>query len=245
MIRKLALSAAFAAAATTSMAADLPGRAPAPAPFVSAPVFTWTGFYVGGQIGGAWTKQRMNEFTPAGAFVGFGNLDTSGVVGGMHIGYNYQFPGSAFVLGGEADLEATSLKKTSNVEFTPAGAVFAGAYTYGTKIGWQGSLRARLGYSFGNALLYTTGGLAFANVKTNYASAGTSAGFSDTRTGWTLGAGMEYAFTRNWTARIEYRYTDFGRFTDPVPVGVAFWGGFNHQHRVQEQAVRVGVSYKF
>jgi outer membrane immunogenic protein len=96
-----------------------------------------------------------------------------------------------------------------------------------------------------------TGGLAFANVKTAYnnaAGGGATAGafsFSQTRTGWTLGAGVEYAISNNWSARAEYRYTDFGSFSNTTAAGTTFWSAAVLRHKLQEQSVRVGISYKF
>ena len=138
---------------------------------------------------------------------------------------------------------------SSDLELNPAGVPFANGaptnYSYGTKTSWQGSIRGRLGYSFGQALLYATGGVAFANMRTFYTSFGASQAFSDTRAGWTLGAGLEYALSRNWSIRAEYRYTDFGSFTDSPATAGAFWNGFNDRHSIKDQAVRVGVSYRF
>lgn len=117
--------------------------------------------------------------------------------------------------------------------------MFAG--TIETKINVQGSLRARLGYAMGPALLYATGGLAVAHFRTNYDEGATTDSTSNTKAGWTVGAGVEYAFSQKWTTRVEYRYSDFGTFTD----NPATDSGFLYPTDVKTHAVRVGISYKF
>ena len=256
MFRHILLSTAAVAALTTaSFAADLPTRK-APAPYVPAPIFTWTGFYVGAQVGAAWTKDKVTDSDrPTGLLIGNGNLDNSSIVGGLHAGYNMQ--SGSIVYGLEADLELSGLSKTSSALFAGNGALIGGVYSYSQKIDWQGSVRGRLGYAAGPALFYVTGGLAFANVKNGYSNpinfantvAAVGAGsysFSSTRTGWTLGAGLEYALNNNWSARVEYRYTDFGSFTNSTgAVPVTMWSNENIKHKLQEHAVRVGVTYRF
>jgi outer membrane immunogenic protein len=239
MLRKILLSSvAFAAVSTAAFAADLPNRKVAPAaPYVAAPIFTWTGFYVGAQVGGGWTSDKMRGYnTATNVYGSYGKLNGSGVVGGLFAGYNWQM--SNIVLGVEADIEATSIGPKSVAAYSPAGVLLPGAYSFSESLPWQGSLRARAGYAAGNALFYVTGGLAFGQINTKYttiaggslgltpAEAG-SASFSSTQAGWTLGAGVEYAFNANWIARAEYRYTRFGGFTDSVAAGVpnAFWAG--------------------
>jgi outer membrane immunogenic protein len=137
------------------------------------------------------------------------------------------------VLGLEADIEASGVRGSFN---------FPNGDGSSFRSNWQGSVRARLGYAADRALFYVTGGLAFADMRHSYYTAAVIESFSQTRTGWTLGAGVEYAFTPNWTARVEYRYSDFGRSN--YASAVAF-PGFSYQQRPQEHAVRVGVSYLF
>jgi outer membrane immunogenic protein len=248
MLRQILLSsAALMAVTTATFAADLPNRKAPPPAYIPPPVFTWTGFYVGAQIGAGWTRNSLNTFAPGGGFIAFGSEDASGVVGGGHAGYNWQM--GNIVLGLEADIEGTSLNKTSTTYFFAGGGLVPGVYSHGTDINWQGSLRPRLGYAMGPALLYVTGGVAFADIKSSYfyapaAAAGASASFSDTRAGWTIGGGLEYAFNNAWSARVEYRYTDYGKFTDVLPVAFPP-GGPSTEHRIQEHAVRVGISYHF
>jgi outer membrane immunogenic protein len=142
-------------------------------------------------------------------------------------------------LGVEADAELTSLDHST---FYP----LSTPDTFGSRVRWQGSARARAGYAFDRVLVYVTGGIALADIRHSY-NLTPPPGFaseseSRVRAGWTLGGGVEYAVTRNWSARLEYRYTDYGRRTDAPAI---FGGTFNQRHRETQQAVRAGVSYRF
>ena len=157
MIRKFLVPAAALAAAAPAFAADLPYReAPPPVYAPAVPLFTWTGLYLGGQIGYAWGTDTLTVF-PAG----FGtNFTPNGVVGGAHIGYNLQL--NQFVAGLEGDIEGTGISRS----FSPGGAL------YNTSIPVQGSIRGRLGVAFDRALLYATGGAEFAGFDTSYTGIG-------------------------------------------------------------------------
>ena len=252
MLRNALLASVAVFAATSAFAADLPSRKSAPAvPYVAAPVFTWTGFYVGADVGGGWTNDKIKSYTTAtGAPIGTATLNGSGVLGGLFAGYNWQ-TGSNIVLGLEGDLEATSIAAKKSFAYTyGTTAVVIGTAPAKESIPYQGSIRARLGYAAGNVLFYATGGLAFAQFNTKYIDVLSPSSFSSVKGGWTLGAGVEYAFNNNWTARAEYRYTQFQNFTDNVNTGNTgnpgnFWSGTSVKHSVNESAVRVGIAYKF
>jgi outer membrane immunogenic protein len=250
-MKKLLLSAtALVALTAAASAADLPSRY-APAPVVAAvPVFTWTGFYVGAQAGYAWGEDETSLFF-GGAPVDLGGLstdfDSDGFVGGVHAGFNYQM--GSFVIGVEGDLEAAGI----DGDLTVTSPFFPGASaSVESEINFQGSLRARAGVAFDRALIYVTGGLAFANIENTYSATipagfgvlpGTySESFDDTEWGWTLGAGVEYAFTNNLTARLEYRYT---KFEDVENNSTALIPGGAAEQDPEFHTVRVGVSYKF
>jgi outer membrane immunogenic protein len=221
-MRKILLSGvALASLSVGAFAADLPSRKEAPIYVPPPPVFTWTGVYVGGQVGYGFGRDRI--LTPA-AVTGF---SPNGVVGGAHIGYNYQV--AQFVFGLEGDVDGASYKGTVA---TPAG------FTDTTRIAIDGSVRGRIGYAFDRALFYATGGAAFASIQNSYRAPGgafTSLGHS--RVGWTVGGGIEYAITNNWSIRAEYRYTDYGRYTDILTVPVS--------HHPTDNRVMAGFSYKF
>jgi outer membrane immunogenic protein len=182
-------------------------------------------------------------------------VNSSGVLGGLFAGYNWQ-TGSNIVLGVEGDIEATSLsaKATSFTALPANNAIPAGNATQTDSIPWQGSVRGRLGYAANNALFYITGGLAFGQINTKYTTLPTntfsliagSTSFSGTQAGWTVGGGVEYAFTANWIGRAEYRYTSFGGFKDNiVSAANGAWNGNSAKHQVSENAIRVGIAYKF
>ncbi|MER9433327.1 outer membrane protein [Mesorhizobium sp. M0618] len=198
----------------------------------SAPVaYDWTGAYVGAQIGYGWGDVDSHDSEIGSGFSDWSDSwKSNGVLGGIHLGYNQAF--DSYVLGVEGDIEGSGASGSVD-------SVFAG--TIKTKIDVQGSLRARLGYAMGPALLYATGGLAVAHFHTNYDDGATTDSTSNTKAGWTVGAGVEYAFSPKWTTRVEYRYSDFGTFTD----NPATDSGFNYPTDVKTQAVRVGFSYKF
>jgi outer membrane immunogenic protein len=238
------------ALAGSAFAADLPSRAPPPVYIPPAPIFTWTGIYVGGQIGYAWGTSNTNLGDNFGDFTSFSS-NNSGVIGGAHVGYNLQL--SQFVVGLEGDVDGSSLKKT--ITGSPLiGGVSPFAVVVPTTItanlGVQGSIRGRIGYAWDRVLIYGTGGVAFGGVN---GSISTPFGFdstSTTRVGWTVGGGLEYAVTNNWSVRAEYRYTQFGHSTvfasnsfGTFPLLGAI-GGFGNR-TLNENRVQVGFSYKF
>jgi outer membrane immunogenic protein len=249
-------------------AADLPSARYAPvAPIV--PVFTWTGFYIGVNAGVAWQDQNNDAiFVPPGTFgPGTGNFFVSGVggnndavfTGGGQIGYNYQAGG--WVFGIEADLQWADMNNNNNFNTgfvavgLPAGFVFASA---NNGLEWWGTVRGRVGFAWDRALLYATGGFAFGggggNNNTFCGVAFGCGGGDDTRTGWTVGGGLEYAFTNNWTVKIEGLYVNLDGggsnngllgFVNGVPVFLP--PGFV-TNRVEDNTfgvVRVGLNYKF
>ena len=242
--------AGLVAGASAASAADLPARTVpmAPAPMIAAiPVFTWTGFYVGAQLGYAWGSS--DNFAPAGAYYvnsagflapfdqGFGGNNDS-FMAGVHAGYNYQM--GSFVVGLEGDVEGlfdNSNDRFNGILYNAAGTPVAFSVS-ANNIDWQGSIRARAGFAFDRAMIYATGGFAFAGVSGGVSNLIANNG-DDTLTGWTLGAGLEYAFTNNLTTRVEYRYTSYDR-DDNIFNNVAYSGGSFDFH-----TVRVGLSYKF
>ena len=224
-MRKVVLAAfGLAVASSAAWAADLgaPSRRGGPPPPPAAiyqPAFTWSGFYVGVQAGYGWGDTEATSDPFAQSF----DYSTDGWLGGAHAGFNWQ--ASSFVIGVETDLELADL--------TGDGIGTLGS-SHSTEIEWLGSLRGRLGYAVDRTLFYATGGLAYGDV----AISGPGYSYSDTRTGWTAGAGIEHAFAPNTTARIEYRYTDLGSgdFSD---------GGVTDDSDVTFSAIRAGLSWKF
>jgi len=188
MLRKTLLASAGAIALVgQAFAADLPSSAPPPVYVPPAPVFTWTGFYIGGQVGYAWGTQRANLALPGGIL--FNSYSAEGVIGGAHVGYNYQV--NQWVFGIEGSVDGTSISKT----FIPGFDLFPGTVfspfgvTYSTSVPIQGSIRGRVGVAWDRVLLYATGGAAFGGFQATYSSPVGSVTRSTTRVGWTVGGG--------------------------------------------------------
>jgi len=211
----LAVSLAIGAP-VVSYAADLPPAAPppmAPAYVPAPPPFSWTGIYVGGNLGWGWTNTELTDVGPApfsfgGAPIGqvfpLGSTTSfrqDGFLGGAQIGANWQF--QQFVIGAEADFDATAIK---NNQFIPA-ALGTGSYTNP----WMSTFAARFGWAADHALFYGKAGGAYMQEKySGTATDGSSVSGTFNRLGWMLGAGVEYAVTDNITLKAEYNYLDFG-----------------------------------
>jgi outer membrane immunogenic protein len=219
MFRNVLLSsAALIALSGAALAADLPStRAPAAPPPI--PVFSWSGLYAGGQIGYAFGDDADTRVITSVS------TSPSGVLGGAHIGYNFEPALGGIVLGLEGDVNGSSYTATS-----------ANYYTIKSPV--NGSIRARAGFAVDRALFYATGGAAFASFNDSYVFSGDSS--STTRVGYTVGGGIEYAVTNEWSVRAEYRYNNFGTFTDTLPIA-----GTTVSHKETENQVLAGFSYKF
>jgi len=245
-ISRAGLAAALLVAASSAQAADMPAIEPIVAPATSA--FNWTGFYAGAQIGYGWGNDNTVEYvTGTDILTGLAyELPSQGPLGGIFAGYNHQM--NSIVIGGEADIEAADIRGDFGDEITGVG---AGA----SHIDWQGSVRARLGFTATDrALVYLTGGVAFANI--NYVYSRTALippavdePVTNFRTGWTVGAGLEYALTENVTVRGEYRYTDYGTFRNESKIafgpGVVNAAGLTAEQDPTTSTVRLGIAYKF
>lgn len=226
------------ALALPATAADLPiSREPMP----TARAFTWTGVYLGVQAGYGWGTDVTNEYlTNPFVYVGLTHpFKTSGYTFGSHMGANYQF--GSIVVGLEADAEWSNYRggfaDPAVPPFNPGG--------FGrTRLDTQGSVRARLGYSFDRVMIYATGGFAGGQMRTTYTTWATnvSENFSKFATGYALGGGIEYAVTDNVTIRGEYRYTDFGNAKYDSTIA---FPGFSATQRPRYNTMRLGASYKF
>lgn len=238
MLRKFLLSTIAATAmAGSALAADLPSRKAPPVAYAPVPVFTWTGFYLGVDLGYGWEQIRENDFFGAFPLSNLG-YSTRGVVGGGHAGFNWQV--SQFVFGLEGDVIGSGIRGTgpANPFFFPVPGNFANF-----RSGIGGSIRGRIGVAFDRVLLFVTGGAAFEDfrVRQSFPGAGLQENFNSTRAGYTVGAGLEYAFTNNWLARVEYRYSDFGTFNTASVLAP----GLIYRERVRDNRVTAGISYKF
>ena len=221
----LALSAI--AISSAAIAADLPGRrgAPAPTPYLSpAPAFSWTGVYVGVNGGFDWAN-----FTKGGRNA-FGS--STGGLFGATVGYNYQISPN-FVAGIEGDADWTNLSSTKVNAFSTNSASKSTLNSLFT-------VRGRLGYAVDRALIYATGGYAGGNVKSSLRDVtnGITATDSSYRSGYALGAGLEYAFTNNISAKAEYIYTSLGSKS-------LFAGVDTIKPGLNVQTIRAGINYRF
>jgi outer membrane immunogenic protein len=224
-MKKLLLAAAVAALSSTSVfAADLAARPYTKAPAYVAPIYNWTGFYIGAQVGGAF--QGSSGYNATTGVVGA--RDDSSFIGGGVVGYNYQFAPN-WVLGLEGEFNGLSNNRHTFVDATPD--------TISLKNDWLASVTGRLGYTWGVGMIYAKGGVAF---RDNGGIASTSA-FATNRddTGYTVGAGLEYMFAPAWSAKVEYQYYNFGR------TEVAFGAGSAANYRDDLHTVKAGINYHF
>ena len=193
--------------AVPASAADLAARPYTKAPaYVPAQIYNWTGFYIGGHVGGAFRGDDNNVL---------GGSSDGTFMGGVQVGYDYQFSPN-WVMGLEA-----------NYSFKDTNGIFANRNL--------GSVTGRLGYTWGPALLYAKGGYAWADTRFTNGFGGDGG-----RDGYTVGAGLEYLFTQNWSGKIEYQYYDFGNVNVFDNTG-AFAGRF----RNDEHTIKVGLNYRF
>jgi outer membrane immunogenic protein len=231
-------------------AADMPSPLVYPAP--PTPTYSWTGFYVGANMGGAWASGTLSgNFTlPAPPVPGAPkppppkppySLDpalsmsasTSGVIGGGQLGYNWQI--GAFVLGGEWDFDWPSLNASGGI----------GNLAVTANTNWVNILAARFGWAADNWLWYGKAGGGWANNQATLTNVVTGAQMtaSNTNSGWLLGAGLEYAFAPCWTVKIEYDYLGLNRWT----LNSTVFAPNADQLSVKRQInmLTVGLNYKF
>jgi outer membrane immunogenic protein len=242
-MRKLSLAClAFGAVITPTIAADM-RAAPVYTKAPPAPIYNWTGFYVGGNLGYGLGKASSTDnflspcpvcvISPAIAFLSASESNSvNGVIGGGQVGYNWQVAKALF--GIETDIQLSGQRGTNSLNspfilpiafflptpLTPS----ATSLTNTTKLEWFGTLRGRAGYVIDRWLVYGTGGLAYGEVNVNSAvsPATIAAAFpnipfnvsgSATKVGWVLGAGVENALSANWSWKIEYLFMNLGDAT--------------------------------
>jgi len=238
----VALSAIVGISAAS--AADLAPRPYTKAPPMVAQMYSWTGCYVGAEGGGIWGRSQHYYNDPADipALVGLAEtngIHPSGGLAGGTVGCNYQFNGN-WVIGIEGDVSWTNLNGSA-----PSIAPFNPTLTYQTNQRWMDTVRGRIGYAWDRVLVYGTGGAAFTGENVSVCGpVGGCAGGSANVTGWVAGAGIEWAFYQNWSAKLEYLHADFGttgygRF----PNLATFYDARNV--KLTDDLVRVGVNYRF
>ena len=185
-----------------------------------SPLYTWTGFYIGGHIGAGFRDDNNNIF---------GNRDDVRFIGGGQIGADYQFSGN-FLVGVEGQYSYVD-NDNNNPFLFPGG-------TFNQNLRGLASFTGRVGYTWGPGLIYVKGGYAYADMRNNGFGAFQ---FNDNRDGYTVGGGLEYMFAQNWSGKIEYQYFDFDRrnlLVGAPLVAVANWSEDIH-------TIKVGLNYRF
>jgi outer membrane immunogenic protein len=228
---------------TPVAAADLNPIYKAP---VAAPAFDWSGFYVGANVGGAWANNTVTQSTLVRAFSST-KVTSSGVVGGGQFGYNWVVAPN-WLLGAEADVSGADLNGTAIIA-----SATAARPQFKEKVDAFGTARGRVGFIANNWLFYGTGGFAWSDdtfTRTQIVAGPQSPPLGDvrtnspTRTGWSAGGGIEYGFTKNWTARIEYLHLDLSNESFSFVASNGIFRAVN-EGRLTLDSVRVGVSYLF
>jgi outer membrane immunogenic protein len=261
--------------ATCAVAADLYYKAP-----VAVPVYDWTGFYVGGNVGGAWGSfdpRTVSAFSndawdvktdfPAIDRVGIQSSKPTGFTGGFEAGYNWQTRN--FVFGVEGDIEALSLSRGASSSALYPGYPYTFTVTSNTSTTWLATVRGRIGYAVNNWLFFATGGPALTDLRGNFAffdrygnadggtNAHESASFSGTKTGYTIGGGVEAGLWGNWSVKGEYLYANFGTVSVSSNNLTAFSPAllfphiafpsqvFNHRFDLKANIARAALNYRF
>jgi high affinity Mn2+ porin len=250
-----AVAAALTLAPIPALSADIAPRMPLKAP--SDPGLDWTGFYLGGHVGYATGYSRWSATEAGIAAPGLtGSLDffkaydgfkgTGSYFAGLQAGYNYMLP-SRVVLGVEADISLPNSIGGAQVISSPA----IGQASYAEKVQFAGTVRGRIGYARGHWLAYATAGFAwsydqFTRTQISGLPAGGTADagtvenlFIVPRTGWTVGGGAEVALPSNWSARLEYLYTDYGSRSVDFPLGAQ-----RFTSDLVTQSIRLGFNYR-
>lgn len=279
MKRTLIASAAFASllVATSALAADLPVYTKAPP---VALVYDWTGFYIGTNLGYSWgrgttdgnvtgtqTVATARGATPLTSVTTVlptlplsGSADVNGFIGGGQLGYNWQR--DRWVFGLEGDIQFSNERGSGDVctvAGCPAGSF---QFTRDYKLDWFGTARGRIGFlPAERILLYATGGLAYGGFSGSSSTLPMNIGtWSQTRAGWTVGAGAEAALGSNWSVKFEYLYMDLGHVggssantttvTSVGPIGGITTTtttnlAYLFNTKFTDNIVRVGLNYKF
>jgi outer membrane immunogenic protein len=242
---------AFAA----DMAVKMPTKAPPP---VVASAYSWTGFYIGINGGGGYgqnvpvvsTETDDGALFTSGTWPGFGNFGTlhpAGGFGGGQIGYNWQT--GPYVLGLEADFQGSHISASQAATLPYIDAADTVTVGLSTNLEWFGTIRGRVGYAWDRLLLFATGGFAYGEVRTAYTYTDTfgfsgSSNTSSTRSGYTVGAGGEYAFAPKWSAKFEYQYVNLGSTTVNLTEGSSTFAD-SAPVNFRYQTFRLGLNYHF
>ncbi|MGL5166437.1 MAG: outer membrane protein [Afipia sp.] len=263
-----ALAIAFVAVSPiASLASDVPVPTYTKASVI-APGYNWSGFYIGGDIGGAFQRgSGTSNFFENGDINNFQRQSAGGdsVIGGFHAGYNWQFAPS-WVVGIEGDWQWSASRSSACRQTSISSEACSdngfGFVTINGDTRSIGTARARFGWTADRVMIYGTGGVAFSDVRASLGvsclngcgasseSIATAASSSTLKTGWVAGAGVEWMLSPNWIGRAEYLHADFGSLLDilNLPSDNCFFGGpcgVSWSRDLRYDIVRAGISYKF
>jgi outer membrane immunogenic protein len=241
-MKKLLLATTILAFGPAAFAADLPVKAPITPPVAVQPAFNWTGCYVGAHAGGGWGSKAFSdpsgaEFAPTGEEV---SAKTKGWLAGLQTGCNYQFARN-WVVGIDADFSWAHITGSANDPFFNS----KNDISFNAKTDYLASVAGRLGYTWDRWMLYGKGGAAWAHDKYNMTSTGVdnfSGSATETRTGWIAGAGVEWAFQQNWSAKLEYDHYGLGQRSVSLTDGVS---SIDADVKQRIDVVKVGINYRF
>jgi outer membrane immunogenic protein len=245
----LLVGVAAMVAAGCARGADI--RIPTKAAYTPVAPFTWSGCHVGSHTGLAAGHTRWADAQPDGAIDGnalllggpgaghVANTDMSGALYGGQVGCDWAFNGN-WVAGLEASLSGSSLSGTNMDQFNAT-------WTLRSRNNWIGSATGRFGYAVERVLLYWRDGVAWANTRFEIENTGFFDGTpSLTRTGWTLGSGIEWAFAPSWSVFLEADYYNFGNANVNF-IGDAFnpTPPFTVRTSQTIESLKLGVNYRF
>ena len=220
---------AIALAPLAANAADL-YRNPPPAPSYAPPAAyvdqnIWQGFYAGLNGGYGWSNNGDTILYSDGTMSS--RAQPQGGFGGGQIGYNFQ--NGPLVYGLETDFQGGYLGATSS------------DLSSKESVDWFGTVRGRVGYAFGHALIYGTGGFAYGDVRQRAIDGASVLGSSGTQTGWVAGGGVEYKINPAWSLKAEYQYMDLGSATLTDAANTSSTNSLDTSF----QTVRLGLNYRF
>jgi outer membrane immunogenic protein len=216
------------AAAAPALSADLGARPYGNAPAYAAPIYNWTGFYIGGHVGGGISSNEVLNGIVTGS------NHNARLLGGVQAGADYQF-GSSFVVGVEG--QYSWLGGNNGAIALPGG------FIYGNDRRALASLTGRVGYTWGPGLLYLKGGYAYSDNRETLTLGAVPIAFAfdnSHRDGYTVGAGLEYMFAPNFSGKIEYQYYDFGSSHFTAPLAFIPFGAI----RNDEHTLKAGLNYR-
>jgi outer membrane immunogenic protein len=259
MNRRVLAAALLPFFATSSFAADMAVKAPPP-PAPATP--SWTGFYVGGNVGYGWSGATGNGITsifdPGGVgFVGynavgglqFPSVSPSGAIGGVQAGYNLQI--AHWVWGLVTDFQFSNMTANGSFNIPAIGIFVPEVHTSSARIDWLETVRGRVGYAWNNWQPYLSGGLAYGKVSGSMTEFVPSSGFflsgtnNTTKVGWTIGGGVDYALSRYWTAGVDYLYFDVGSDTVTEVAQNFAPASISMNQRFTGQLLRAVLDYRF